>query len=259
MSTYQRFVALGDSTTEGIGDTPYADGSPRGWADRFATLLAQSSPGATYANLAVRGKVTHEVHEEQLAPALALEPDLVSVLVAMNDLIRPRFDADTVVGHVDAMVGALRRHGAAVLLMTFPDLSGVSPVGHLVRGRVTALNRGVRSVAARHGARVLDIATVPSAGDPRVWADDRLHLNPDGHALLAHAMAATAGIAGADDSWRDALPPRPQRTRRERVATEAAWYGTHVGPWLGRRLTGRSSGDGRSAKRPALEPVTADS
>ncbi|MFD1824272.1 SGNH/GDSL hydrolase family protein [Mumia zhuanghuii] len=257
MVTYQRFVALGDSTTEGIGDTPYADGSPQGWADRFATLLAQAVPGASYANLAVRGKVTHEVHAEQLAPALALDPDLVSLVVAMNDLIRPRFSADAIIGHIEAMVGALRRQGADVLLMTFPDLAAVSPVGRLVRGRITDLNRGFRTVAARHGAHVLDIATVPSAGDPRVWADDRLHLNPHGHALLARAMAATAGLPDTDNSWRAPLPPPLRRGLRERAEIEAAWYGTHLGPWLGRRLTGRSSGDGRAAKRPDLLPIVA--
>ncbi|TNC51334.1 SGNH/GDSL hydrolase family protein [Mumia zhuanghuii] len=255
MGTYQRFVALGDSTTEGIGDTPYADGSPRGWADRFAALLAERSPTAAYANLAVRGKVTREVRDEQLAPALALEPDLVSLVVAMNDLLRPRFSAPQIVGDVDTMVGALRRQGASVLLMTFPDLTAVSPVGRALRGRVVALNRGFRSVAARHGATLLDMAPVPAAGDPRVWADDRLHLNPDGHALLARAMASAAGLEGADLSWTAPLPPPAERTVRERLGTEVTWYGTHVGPWLGRRFTGRSSGDGRTAKRPDLGPA----
>lgn len=257
MSTYRRFVALGDSTTEGVGDEPYADGTPRGWADRFASLLAGAEPDATYANLAVRGKVTHEVHEEQLAPALALEPDLVSLVIAMNDLIRPRFSADAILGHVDAMVEPLRRGGATVLLMTFPDLSAVSPVGRALRGRVAALNRGFRTIAARRGATVLDAAAIPTAGDPRVWADDRLHLNPDGHDLLARAMASTIALPGADPSWRDPLPPASRPGLRARVETEASWYVSHVGPWLGRRLTGRSSGDGRTPKRPALTPVLA--
>lgn len=255
MTTYRRFVALGDSTTEGIGDEPYADGTPRGWADRFAALLADAEPGVAYANLAVRGKGAREVHHEQLAPALTLAPDLASVLVGMNDLIRPRFSAEVVVGHVDAMTAALRRGGATVLLMTFPDLAAVSPVGRAVRGRVVALNRGLRTVAARRGATLLDITTVPAAGDPRIWADDRLHLNPDGHVLLARAMAAAADLPDADPSWREPLPPPEPRTPRQRLGTEVAWYGTHVRPWLGRRLTGRSSGDGRTAKRPDLAPV----
>ncbi|KAA1424860.1 SGNH/GDSL hydrolase family protein [Mumia zhuanghuii] len=255
MASYRRFVALGDSTTEGVGDTPYADGAPRGWADRFAVLLAEADPATTYANLAVRGKVTAEVRAEQLGPALALEPDLVSLVVAMNDLIRPTFSAERIVADVDAMVGPLRRQGATVLLMTFPDLSAVSPVGRALRGRVAALNRGFRTITARYGATLLDIATVPTAGDPRVWADDRLHLNPDGHALLAAAMASTAGLPDAGRAWQEPLPPPVRVGARERVGTEVSWYRAHVGPWLGRRLTGRSSGDGRTAKRPLLQPV----
>ena len=37
---YRRFVALGDSTTEGLMDL-YPDGTFRGWADRLAARLAQ--------------------------------------------------------------------------------------------------------------------------------------------------------------------------------------------------------------------------
>ena len=49
---FLRYVAIGDSTTEGLED-PYPDGSGyRGWADRLAERMAQASPGLLYANLA---------------------------------------------------------------------------------------------------------------------------------------------------------------------------------------------------------------
>ena len=50
--TYQRFVALGDSCTEGLDDL-LPDGRYRGWADRVASVL--DGPGFRYANLGVRG------------------------------------------------------------------------------------------------------------------------------------------------------------------------------------------------------------
>ena len=36
-----RYVAIGDSFTEGVGDE-YPDGTPRGWADRLAEKLAEA-------------------------------------------------------------------------------------------------------------------------------------------------------------------------------------------------------------------------
>jgi len=68
---------------------PLPDGSGfRGWADRLAETLAAIEPDLRYANLAVRGKLAAQVAEEQLEPALALEPDLASVLSGLNDMLR---------------------------------------------------------------------------------------------------------------------------------------------------------------------------
>ncbi len=76
--SYQRFVALGDSQTEGLNDGADDKGF-RGWADRFAEHLASVNRDLHYANLAVRGRLTRDVLTDQLPAALALRPDLVSV------------------------------------------------------------------------------------------------------------------------------------------------------------------------------------
>ena len=83
------FVALGDSTTEGLED-PYAGRSGyRGWADRLAERLATLDPDVRYANLAIRGRKLGQIRAEQLAPALAMAPDLASVIGGINDVLRP--------------------------------------------------------------------------------------------------------------------------------------------------------------------------
>src|SRR3954462_14997273 len=97
--TYQRFVALGDSTTEGLRDS-YPDGRYRGWADRLAGRLVRDNPDLQYANLAVRGKLTQQVREEQLEVALALQPDLASVLSGLNDMLRRDCEGRAVIGHL---------------------------------------------------------------------------------------------------------------------------------------------------------------
>lgn len=101
---FHRYVALGDSGTEGVGDQPHPDGSERGWADRLAEFLADANPQLLYANLAVRGSLAAQVREQQVAPALALEPDLITVVAGINDVIRPRLDLDASLAHMDEML-----------------------------------------------------------------------------------------------------------------------------------------------------------
>lgn len=113
----------------------------------------------------------------------------------------------------------------------------------------------MREAATRHGARLVDFAAHPVAADPRLWSDDRLHANSAGHARIAAALAHALGVPGADASWAEPLPAPPRRRRRDRATSELAWLTRHFAPWLLRHARGRSSGDGRSPKRPRLAPV----
>src|SRR5438105_4295608 len=124
---YLRYVALGDSQTEGLGDGDDTTGL-RGFADRLADHLARHSPAVQYANLAVRGRLAGQVHTEQLGPALALRPDLATVIAGVNDLLRPRFDADEVAGHLETMFAALTAEGVRVATLTFPDMTRLVPL-----------------------------------------------------------------------------------------------------------------------------------
>src|SRR5688572_8686929 len=117
---FARYVALGDSMTEGLID-PDGTGGYRGWADRLAEHLAAEGREVLYANLAVRGRRTHEIREQQLEPALALSPDLVTIVAGMNDLLRPSFDLEQVMSDNDFMIHSLTEAGATVLMMTFGD------------------------------------------------------------------------------------------------------------------------------------------
>jgi lysophospholipase L1-like esterase len=249
---FERFVAVGDSTTEGVGD-PYPDGSLRGWTDRLAGFLAEASPHLTYANLAVRGRQAAQIRAEQLEPALALRPDLAVVTGGTNDLLRPRVSLGEVVAHVEAMQRAFIDAGAVVVTFTLPDLSAFMPIARFVRTRLRAFNAAQLELGARTGALVADLAAEPVAADPRLWTPDRLHPNADGHARIAAAMADLLDLPGADDAWREPLPPVVP-ARLARVRTEIEWSGRHFAPWLLRRARGRSSGDGVVAKRPDLAP-----
>jgi lysophospholipase L1-like esterase len=250
---FERFVALGDSTTEGLED-PYPEGGYRGWADRLAERLAADNPGVTYANLAVRGRKVPQIRAEQLEPALRLEPDLVSLLGGLNDILRRHFDPDLVIGDLDAMAAELSGRGATVVTFTFPDPTAVITLAAgRIRARVTDFNARIRAMSAARGAVLVDLER-NGVADPAMWSPDRLHANGAGHARMAEAAAAALGLEVPVGDRKPAAD-LPQRSAISRYASDAVWIGRHMTPWLIRRLRGVSSGDGRSAKRPDLLPV----
>jgi len=251
--TYRTYVALGDSQTEGLNDGDEASGY-RGWADRLAEHLALAQPELRYANLAVRGKLAAQIRAGQLNPALALRPDLATVMAGMNDLVRPRFDPAAVAGELETMFAALTDAGTQVLTFTFPDFGAIAPLARGLRPRLVDFNERIRVAAARHGVLVVDSDTFEVTVDPRLWSADRIHATPLGHARMAAAAAHTLGLAVGED-WSRPLPPAPALPWWRTAAAEVGWAGSFLGPWAMRRLRGRSSGDGRVAKQPTLQPV----
>ncbi|MFF2084010.1 SGNH/GDSL hydrolase family protein [Nocardia sp. NPDC058176] len=256
-TSFFRYVALGDSQSEGVGDGADHTGLV-GLADRLAATMAESNPALQYANLAVRGKLAGQVRREQLDAALALRPDVATVIAGMNDLLRPRFDAESVGEHLEVMFAALTAQGAEVATLTYPDVTRIVPYARFLGQRTIALNDVIRDVAARHGVRVAETSDHPVVTDPRLWSSDRLHASPLGHQRIADALAQVLEVPGSNGSWADALPPvAAERGPVAAAGAELRWLAGFLGPWLLRRLTGRSSGDGRSAKRPHLTPVHA--
>ncbi|MGN9838619.1 SGNH/GDSL hydrolase family protein [Nonomuraea sp. H19] len=252
--SYARYVALGDSQTEGLGDGDDVRGH-RGWADRFAEHLARANPGVHYANLAVRGRTAAQIRDEQLPVALELRPDLATVMAGMNDIIRPGYDAAAVVGAVEDMFAALTGAGAHVVTVTLPDIGRIAPLARRLLPRVLDFNDRIRAAAARHGVALIDTYPLAYVTDARMWSSDRLHASPEGHARFAAAVAHALELPGSDDTWMAPLPPLPTPSAWRAAATEARWLATFAGPWIARRLRGRSSGDGRTAKRPLLTPM----
>jgi lysophospholipase L1-like esterase len=265
---FARYVALGDSSTEGLDD-PDGRGGYRGWADRLAgTLAAAAGPGGPvlYANLGVRGKTTREIRDEQLPRALAMEPDLATLFSGTNDLLGRRFDLDGFRADALHMQRALRAAGATVLTFTLPDLGPVLPLARPLAPRLERMNAALREISAATGTLLVDFAAYPVASDPRLWSDDRLHANSAGHARIAAALAHAIGIgpigsngSGGSEgtSWGDPLPPVPPPTLWRRLGDELSWMGRYLLPWSWRHLRGRSTGDGIACKRPELVEVRA--
>jgi lysophospholipase L1-like esterase len=251
---YERYVALGDSSTEGLND-PDGHGGYRGWANRLAERIVAAQGSLQYANLAVRGRSTREIRDEQLGPALAMRPDLATLFSGTNDVIRRYFDADSVAADILEMQRALIAAGATLLTFTLPDLTPVMPMARWISPRVHALNARLRSACDSSGAILVDLAQYSVASDPRVWSADRLHANSEGHARIAAALAEALDIPASDLRWAEPLPQLSQPSLAARLGGELVWWRLYLVPWMWRHLRGRSSGDGRLPKRPELLEV----
>jgi lysophospholipase L1-like esterase len=262
VTRWTRFVALGDSFTEGMSDPdPAVPDAFRGWADRLAehlhaASLAAGRPGLEYANLAVRGRLLPQILGDQLPVALESGADLVSIVGGGNDVLRPGADPDALAARLEDAVASLRATGADVLMATGAD-PATSPLLRFTRGKVATYNAHIWSIAARHGAHVLDLWGMRALQDWRMWASDRIHLSSEGHRRVALLAATTLDQRVDDDTWAVPLEPLPARPRRETLREDAAWVRGYVAPWVQRRLQGRSSGDGRVPKRPRPVPVEA--
>lgn len=247
-----RYVAMGDSFTEGIGDpAPTRPGGYRGWADRVAEELSRGHDGFAYANLAVRGRLLQQIVDQQLAACLALRPDLVTLSAGGNDLIRPGGDPDALAEKLDSVVQILSMNGATVVLFNGPD-TGSSVLGR-IRGKIAIYNENLRTVAARHDAVIADMWSLRQLSDPQMWDGDRLHFSPMGHHTIAAMVLDSLNVAHTLDPL---VPkPLPQVPWREARGNDLVWAREYFVPWVVRRLTHRSSGDGITAKRPIPGPV----
>lgn len=245
-----RFVAIGDSFTEGVGDEP-APGIVRGWAD----LVAQGWADATgepvgYANLAIRGKLAWPIVEEQLEPALALKPTHLSFNGGGNDMLRPRTPLARIVDAFDHVLRRCDEDGVRLILLSGGNPSAQLPMGALIQRRGDELSALVEARIARRDD-VIRAYNWPDRelAHPSNWAADRLHLNARGHHRVAARVLSSLGLAAPADWWSFEASPAAERLGH------AAYVREHLAPWVRRRLTGRSSGDGRMPKHPELVTV----
>jgi phosphatidylinositol alpha 1,6-mannosyltransferase len=247
---WARYIALGDSITEGLCDASrMPEREHRGWADRLAMLLAHARSGGErfrYANFAVRSRLVCHVVEEQIPMALALRPDLVSVLIGANDLVRWGADPQGLAATLAGGIRALRAAGCDVLLVT-PFLPRRS-IARLLAKRFAAYAAQLRAIAAETGAVLLDLEAHPGIGDLELWAEDAVHLRTQGHRLLAYHAAEALGVPDAEALGELDAALHADEEEPPSHLGGLGWARLHGVPWVLRRLAGRTAGDGLAPK-----------
>lgn len=237
----RRFVALGDSFTEGVGDySKHLPNGVRGWADRVAEKLAKAQPGWEYANLAIRSKRLRHVIDEQLEPALAMEPTLITLYAGGNDILDFGTDMDQLMARYEALVAALAGTGATLVLFTGFDVK-VSVLLEPLKKRNAFYNLRVREVADSYGAVLVDYWCFDAFHDPRMWNSDRLHMSKAGHKYLAAQVLDHLGVPHKirPKEWE----PPAKAGLREWERRQRRWVRDWVLPLFGRKLRGVTLGD----------------
>lgn len=250
---WRRYVALGDSFTEGVGDPDSrSPGGVRGWADRVAEELSIGHEDFAYANLAVRGLLLEQILDRQALPALALKPDLITLSAGGNDMVFHGGDPDKLADRLDAGVELLSSAGATLVLFTGPDWGSTLVLGRN-RAKVAVFNENIRAIASRHGAVIADLWAMRELKDPRMWDQDRLHLSPLGHHTVAMMVLDTLGVP---HQLRPLEPgDMPQGNWQRARAGDLLWARRYLLPWAWQRLRKRAAMDELRAKRPTAVPV----
>lgn len=232
-----RFVALGDSLTEGVGD-PVGD-RWRGWAELLAPGLAPADAPVRFTNLAVSGAQTRDVLERQTPAALALEPDIVSVVIGVNDTLRYTFDIHSVAERLDTVYAAFRARDTLVLTACLPDPGSMLGLpGALARPlarRQHAVNAVVHALSKRHGAMHLHAAEEDWLKDSAVWSADRLH--PGSWGTVNWPCASTRCSPRKASPTGSPRRPRPSSPRRPAPRAFCGWPRRERAGWPGAART----------------------
>jgi lysophospholipase L1-like esterase len=244
-------VAIGDSFTEGVGDER-VDGTLRGWADRVAEGLAHAAgERVEYANLAIRGRKLGPIVDEQLEPALALRPDLITYNGGGNDIMRRHVDMTALMDLSRRVVERCLEAGVTRIVLAGPDPTSRIPLGDVVHRRGEALTADILRLTGEAGLTFVDMWHDQEIRRPGYWGADRIHLNPAGHRRVAGQVLTALGRPRPNE-------PGPLREPRRSLADNLVFYRQHVGPWVRRRVQGRSSGDHRTAKYPGYVSISPD-
>ncbi|OOZ81190.1 lipase [Bacillus cereus] len=185
---WKRFVAIGDSFTEGIGDE--VEGiALKSWVDHFVQLSVND---IEYANFAKRGLVTKEIRSQQLEKALAFKPDLVSLIAGANDVLKGRWNLQTYKNDMEFMIDKLSKTGADIMIANLPDFTVRLPLAsekkQVIKEQLLEANEVIFSLSREYKLHHVDFWNHHVVNDNTLWSTDFIHPNSKGYVKVAELI-----------------------------------------------------------------------
>ena len=186
------YVALGDSTGAGVG------AREGGYVVRLFKNIEERRPGSNLSNFCVSGADTEDVVRAQLDRAVAMNPDLVTVGIGIND-IGHGLTLDQFSKNYEQILSTLKEKTSARIVVTnLPDISSAPRIPRPARAeyqrQIIQFSRRLEEIAARHGVTVFDIYTITTqelASHPEYFSSDGFHPSDAGYEMWAQQMWPT--------------------------------------------------------------------
>ncbi len=194
---WKRFVAIGDSFTEGIGDE--VEGiALKSWVDHFVQLCVND---IEYANFAKRGLVTREIRSQQLEKALTFNPDLVSLIAGANDVLKGRWNHYAYKEDMKCMIDTLSKTGADIMIANLPDFTVRLPFStekkQVLKEQLLEANEVILSLSREHQLHHIDFWNHQLVNDNTLWSKDFIHPNSKGYVKVAELIFSSLPVHDA--------------------------------------------------------------
>ncbi len=191
---WKRFVAIGDSFTEGKGDE--VEGiALKSWVNHFVQLCEND---IEYANFAKRGLVTKEIRSQQLEKALTFKPDLVSLIAGANDVLKGRWNYDAYKNDMEFMIDSLSKAGADIIIANLPDFTVRLPFAsekkQVIKEQLLEANEVILSLSREYKLHHVDFWNHQLVNDHTLWSTDLIHPNSKGYVKVAELIFSSLPV-----------------------------------------------------------------
>ena len=186
------YVALGDSTGSGMG------AREGGYVARLFKRILERRPGSKLSNLCVSGATTADLLRGQLDRGVAMNPDLVTVGIGIND-IGHGLTLEQFSKNYEQILSTLKQKThARIVVSNIPDISSAPRIPGSMRSeyqrQIVQFSERLGEIANRHGVTVFDIHTITKAelaSHPEYFSSDGFHPSDQGYELWATSMWPT--------------------------------------------------------------------
>lgn len=191
---WKRFVSIGDSFTEGIGDE-VEEIALKSWVDHFVQLCVND---IEYANFAKRGLVTKEIRTQQLEKAVTFNPDLVSIIAGANDVLKGRWDHQEYKNNMEFMIDTLSKTDADIIIASLPDFTVRLPFSsekkQVLKEQLLEANEIILSLSREYKLHHVDFWNHHLVNDNTLWSTDLIHPNSKGYVKVAELIFSSLPV-----------------------------------------------------------------